>query len=76
MGTKAEDIAARHTQKAQAYHALLLYLQRLLPDHKIELHSTFVMVITGSIPEPQWMQSFGELCIREQRHPGYSTTRW
>eukprot|EP00961_Rhodomonas_salina_P027803 375964-Rhodomonas_salina.1 len=27
------------------------------------------MVITGSIPEQQWMQSFGELGIREQQHP-------
>eukprot|EP00961_Rhodomonas_salina_P026676 360427-Rhodomonas_salina.1 len=59
---------ARHTQKAQAYHALLLYLQLLLPDHKIELH-TFVMVITGSIPELKWTKMFEELCIREQRHP-------
>eukprot|EP00961_Rhodomonas_salina_P070930 952460-Rhodomonas_salina.2 len=68
MGTKAEDIEARHTQKEQAYHALLLYLQLLLPDHKIELH-TFAMVITGSIQELKWTQSFKELGIREQQHP-------
>eukprot|EP00961_Rhodomonas_salina_P000250 3318-Rhodomonas_salina.1 len=53
MGTKAADMEERHTQKAQAYHELQLYLQSLLPDHSVELH-TYVMSITGSVPEGRW----------------------
>eukprot|EP00961_Rhodomonas_salina_P034600 465900-Rhodomonas_salina.2 len=53
MGTEAADMEEQHTQKAQAYHALQLYLQCLLPDHSVEL-CTYVMSITGSVPEGRW----------------------
>eukprot|EP00961_Rhodomonas_salina_P173895 2345305-Rhodomonas_salina.1 len=37
MGTKSGDLDQRHTEKAQAYHELQLYLSRLLPEYSVEL---------------------------------------
>eukprot|EP00961_Rhodomonas_salina_P189277 2553672-Rhodomonas_salina.1 len=54
----------RHTQKAQAYHVLQLYLQRLLPDHSVELR-TYVMSITGSVPEGRWGENLQAMGIVE-----------
>lgn len=59
---------SRHTQKAQAYHALALYLQRLLQGHRVEL-STYVMGITGSVPELRCesnLQHFGIPEVRQE----------
>eukprot|EP00961_Rhodomonas_salina_P247525 3344228-Rhodomonas_salina.1 len=56
----------QHTQKAQAYHALQLYLQRLPPDHSVELR-TYVMSITGSVPEGQWGENLQAMGIDEPR---------
>eukprot|EP00961_Rhodomonas_salina_P223905 3027764-Rhodomonas_salina.1 len=53
MGTKPGDLDQRHTEKAQAYHELRLYLSLLLPEYSVEL-VTFVMTISGSIPVTMW----------------------
>eukprot|EP00961_Rhodomonas_salina_P235166 3178657-Rhodomonas_salina.3 len=65
MGTEAADMEERHTQKAQAYHVLQLYLQRLLPDHCVELR-TYVMSITGSVPDRRWGENLQAMGIAEQ----------
>eukprot|EP00961_Rhodomonas_salina_P125487 1690370-Rhodomonas_salina.1 len=51
-------------EKSQAYHELRLYLTRLLPDYSVEL-ITFVMTISGSIPESVWGSNFTLLQVRE-----------
>eukprot|EP00961_Rhodomonas_salina_P230413 3113720-Rhodomonas_salina.3 len=66
MGTKDEDMESRHTQKAQAYHTLALYLQCLLPDHTVEL-STYVMGIIGSVPKLRWESNLQRFRIPEVR---------
>ena len=66
MGTQLGDLDKRHTvtdsEKAQAYHELRLYLSRLLPDYSVEL-ITFVMTISGSIPESVWDSNFALLKV-------------
>eukprot|EP00961_Rhodomonas_salina_P147619 1986987-Rhodomonas_salina.1 len=64
MGTEAADMEERHTQKAQVYHELQLYLQRLLPDRSVELR-TYVMSITGSVPEGLWGENLQAMGIVE-----------
>eukprot|EP00961_Rhodomonas_salina_P101105 1360840-Rhodomonas_salina.1 len=68
MGTQTGDLDQRHTEKAQAYHELPLYLSRLLPDYSVEL-ITFVMTISGSIPAPAWDSNFTALKVRELEPP-------
>eukprot|EP00961_Rhodomonas_salina_P193794 2616371-Rhodomonas_salina.1 len=66
MGKGAVDMGERHTQKAQAYHALQLYLLHILPYHSIEL-CTYVMTITGSVPEQRWEAKLHTMGIKEPR---------